>query len=366
MSKILVFANDETTIYNFRREILEAFVAAQFQVVVCFPKGDHVGEIEAIGVKYTDTRVNRHGKNPLEELHLYQQYKCIIQKEHPDIVLTYTIKPNIYGSFAAKKCNVPYINNVTGLGSIVEKGSKLQYILLCMQRMAYTKSSCVFFQNDSNKMYLVSKGIVKGRTRVIPGSGVNLTMHPYEEYPKEDGRIRFVTVSRVRRDKGFDELFKMAVRVSEHHSNVEFHVVGWYEEDYYKEKIEELSDKGILIYHGRKTQMEVHNIIKSCHAMIHPSYHEGMANVLLEAEACGRPVLASMIPGCLETFEEGKTGLGFQVKDVESLCNSVEKFLALPYQELVKMGIAGRKKVEDEFDRKMVAQAYMEEIERNL
>lgn len=199
---------------------------------------------------------------------------------------------------------------------------------------------------------------------MLPGSGVNLSLHKFEEYPENEKKVRFIIVSRVRKDKGFDEMFDAIKEVSKDHKHVEFHIVGWYEDDNYKIKIDEMVEQYPVIYHGTQTQEKVHELIKGSHCLIHPSHHEGMANVLLEAEAAGRPCIASDIPGCREAIENGKTGFLFKPQNSESLIKAIEEFLQLTHQRKVEMGISGRKKMEAEFDRQIVVQRYLEEISK--
>lgn len=367
MSKIVVIANDEKTIMNFRKEVLKSFVDNDYQVTVCCPAGKQSNEIKQIGCKFIDLSVSRRGKNILKDIKLIFDCKRVIKEEKPDIVLTYTIKPNIYGSLACKKLHIPYINNVTGLGSVFQSENLLSKLLIKLQKIAYTDSSCVFFQNSANRDKLIELGVVSEniKTQVLPGSGVNLTMHKYEDYPKDDGAIRFVLVSRVRADKGYGEYLDAAEYIKAKYPNTEFHAVGWYEEKM-DNRVEILHNKGTIVFHGEKTQQEVHEIIKSCQCLVHPSYHEGMANVMLEAAAAGRPVIGSDIPGCRETFDEGVTGFGCEVKSSKSLIEAIEKFLSLPYEQRIEMGKRGREKMEKEFDRNIVADMYLKQIRETI
>lgn len=366
MAKILMLANDETTIYNFRREIVKAFANAGHEVVIAYPYGKHTEEIERLGCKTIHCKVSRHGTNIREDFKLFAEYLQLLKKETPDIVLTYTVKPNIYGSLACQLRKVPCLNNITGLGTVLQSDSIVAKLILFLQKLAYRKSSCIFFQNQDNYEQLKNKKVIsdKHNVQILPGSGVNLELHRCEEYPKDDGTIRFIFVSRIREDKGIEELFSAAKQVKASFPKTEFHVVGWYEELEYKNKVQQLVDDGVIVYHGTKTQEEVHQLIKASHCLIHPSYHEGMSNVMLEAAAAGRPVIASDIPGCRETFDEGISGYGFEVKNTEMLIQAINRFVHLPYEKKQQMGLCGRKKMEKEFDRNIVAQKYLNIIEK--
>ena len=365
MAKILVIANDETTILHFRREILAAFVTNNYDVTVCYPLGDHTEEIKKIGCKVENLEVSRHGKNVIQDLKLLRNCKKLIKLHQPDVVLTYTVKPNIYASIACQRMHVPYINNVTGLGSALQKKSALSKLVLSLQRLAYRESSCVFFQNEENCNRFAELGVVSSKTpiQILPGSGVNLEEQSYEQFPEDDGITRFVIVARIRRDKGYSEFFDAAEQVKTKYPNTEFHVIGWYEEENLRIRLDNLVKQSIIIYHGTLSQQEVHEVTKKCNCLVNPSYHEGMSNVLLEAAASGRPVIASRIPGCKETFDEGVSGFGCEVQDSASLVEAMEKMLHLSNNDQCQMGSNGRKKMERQFDRKFVAEKYISQIE---
>lgn len=364
--KLLLIVNDETTIYNFRREILRAFHVRGYDVTLCIPKGEHTKEIENCGCRIVNVEVDRHGTNPIRDLKFLKICLKQIKLIKPDVVLTYTVKPNIYGSIAAQFKGVPYINNVTGLGTVLQNNSMLARLMLKLQKFAYRKSACVFFQNKSNYRALLDKTVVSKTTpvEILPGSGVNLELHSFVPMRPDDGTVKFVIVSRIRADKGYNEFFDAATAIKAKYPNTEFHVIGWYEEEFYKQRIGELVDKGVIIYHGKQLQERVHSIVASCDCSVLPSYHEGMANVLLEAAATGRPVIASKVPGCEETFDEGTTGYGCAVKSAESLRCAIEKMILTPYAKRVEMGQMGRRKMEKEFDRSFVANRYIQCIEK--
>ena len=368
MNRILIIANDESTILNFRREIVASFVQAGFDVTVCYPLGENTESIASLGCRVEHVNVSRHGKDVLKDIKFLLDCKKLIKIHKPDIVLTYTVKPNIYASIACQQTKTPYLNNVTGLGSILQNGGVLSKLILKLQKIGYRKSSCVFFQNIENRDKLKAMGVIKDTTPtyILPGSGVNLEKQKYEPFPADDGVTRFVFVSRVRADKGYNEFFEAAQNIKRKYLQTEFHVIGWYEEEALSPMIDKLNAEGIIIYHGKLLQEEVHEIEKTCNCLIHPTYHEGMANVLLEAAATGRPVIASNIHGCMEAFEEGVTGFGCEAKSAKSLEEAIEKLIQTPYEEQVEMGKRARKKMEKEFDRRFVAQAYIQQINKTL
>lgn len=362
MKKILILANSSGGLYNFRRELLEALIEKNNQVIVSTPMGPKINLIEEIGCIVKKANIKRHGKNPLEELKLLRYYDNLIKEVQPDGILTYTIKPNIYGGITAKRSNVPYIANITGLGTAVENPGILQKIAIGLYKVAFTDIQTVFFQNKENRQFFIDHNIATEKHKILPGSGVNLNHFLPLEYPSS-GAIEFVYISRIMEDKGIDEFLNAAEFIKNKYPNTKFHICGFLDGDY-ETTISEYQDKEIIEYHGMI--QDVRTILEKTHCTILPSYHEGMSNALLESAASGRPVLASDIPGCRETFDEGISGFGFEPRSTESLIQAIEKFIKLPYEEKKAMGEAGRHKVEKEFDRQIVVDAYMQEIEKIL
>lgn len=362
MPRVLVFANDNSTIYNFRRELLRRLVGDGYQVTVALPAHERNQAFRELGCEVVETPLSRFGTNPVRESVSLVRFIQIIRRLAPDVVLTYTAKPNIYGGLAAQFCGVPYLNTVTGLGAAFQSESVVRRVSAFMQRVAYRKSSRVFFQNNANRAEFERLGIVGHNTAVLPGSGVNLDLHALEPYPVDTGTTRFITVSRIRHDKGFDELFAVIRRVCAQRDDVEFHVVGWYEDDTYRDAVTEMENQFPLVIHGGVPQERVHELIAQSHCLLHPSHHEGMANVILEASATGVPSIASDIPGCREAIDDGVTGLLFPAKGVDALETRIDRFLSIPWEDRRSMGLAARQKMATEFDREKVVDRYLEQI----
>jgi glycosyltransferase involved in cell wall biosynthesis len=357
--KILVLANFGMGLYNFRKELLEELIKQNNEVYISLPNDQYVPKLKKIGCKFLDTHLDRRGTNPLKDLRLLFDYIRILNRIKPDIVLTYTIKPNVYGGIACAVTKTPYITNVTGLGTSVENKGLMQKVTLMLYRLGLKKADCVFFQNETNRKFFIDNKIVKNNTRSIPGSGVNLMQHKFEKYPLPDNKVGFLFIGRIMKAKGIEELLDAAKLVKEKYTDVQFDLIGGIEENY-KEKLDEFESLDIVKYHGQ--QEDVHSFIRRSHAIILPSYHEGLANVLLESASSGRPVLASRVPGCIETFEDGLTGFGFEAKNVDSLVKAITRFINIPYNQKKEMGLAGRRKIEKEFDRNIVIQSYLQEI----
>lgn len=356
--KILVLANSDLGLYKFRKELLQSLIDQGNEVFISLPDGKFVLLMAAMGCHFIQTSFERRGVNPIKDLRLLFQYERIVRKIEPDVVLTYTIKPNIYGGIVCRIHRVKYIENITGLGTAIEDKGALSKVLLLLYKIGLKEAAQVFFQNKRNQKFFKIKGIIQ-KSQLIPGSGVNLQEHCYEEYPDTD-EIRFLFIGRIMRDKGIEELLTCAKYINEKHKNIYFDLIGDYDEEKYRDEIAFLEKTGTITYLG--LQDNVHAFIRSHHAVILPSYHEGLSNVLLEAAACGRPVLATLVPGCRETFIDGISGIGFSAQSSDALIKAVEKFISLSYEERRQMGIRGREKMVREYDRKLVIEAYMNEI----
>lgn len=356
---ILVLTNNIGGLHSFRKEVMKAMIDAGYNVVISHPDEDErIAYFTNISCEDVLTEFNRRGMNPVKDLLLLIKYLKLIKTYKPFAVLTYTIKPNVYGGIACRLTGTPQLANVTGLGDAVENGGLLQRLAVFLYKLGIGKAKRVFFQNKNNLQYCVNKGIVKDNIELLPGSGVNLAYHQYQEFPK-DGVVKFLFISRLIKDKGTDEYFKAAINIKGKYPNTEFQILGKCEGDFEK-RLNDLVSRGIIKYLGYTT--DVRPFIKDIHCTIMPSYHEGMSNVNLESAANGRPVITTRVPGCIETIEDGISGFLCEPKSAESLISSIEKFISLSYEEKKAMGIAGRGKVKREFDRQIVVDRYMSEI----
>lgn len=357
--KVLIVVNDFTTVYNFRIELVKFLIEKGENVFIALPDDPRNEQLTKIGAKVLDLKMNRFGTNPIEDLKTTFSIIKIIKNISPDIVFTYTAKPNIYGGLACRLTKTPYIANVTGLGANFEKQNAIAKIMLLLQKISYKKAKMVFFQNNSNLKLFKEKNVVKENYALLPGSGVNLEANPLEEFPK-NRKTKFITIARVRKDKGYDELFYAIKRAEKDGLNAEFHIVGWSEDDEYEQKIEAFKNNKNVIFYNGVPHEEVHNILTKCDCLIHPSHHEGMSNVVLEAAACGRPSIVSNIPGCVEGVDNKKTGYYFKVKNGKELYKKIKAFKELPFKEKKEMGIKAREKIEKEFDRNIIINKYYE------
>lgn len=358
--KILIFTNHQLGLYKFRRELLERLVDEKHRVYVSVPEDEFTEELKAIGVKVINNKyLDRRGTNPVHDFRLMSYYKSMVKKLKPDVVLTYTIKPNVYGGIVCGNLGVPYIANVTGLGTSMLKGGVVQKISIVLYRMGLKKAKTVFFQNKENLSFALKHKMVSHSHKILPGSGVNLEQYSYLPYP-ETKEIHFLFVARIMKEKGIEEYLAAAKEIRKEHPETVFHVCGSYEDEY-ERTIKNAVNKKTIVYEGFVKDMSDMYRISSC--IIHPSYYpEGMSNILLEGCASGRPVIATSRPGCGEIVDDGINGFVIKEKDVCDLIKKIETFLSLDHSKRQQMGLKAREKVEKEFDRRIVINSYMKEI----
>lgn len=360
--RIMILANNDVGLYKFRKELLERLLE-DYEVSICLPDGGFVKDMINMGCKFIKCALlDRHGTNPVKELKLLSYYKKILKKHKPDVVFTYTIKPNVYGGIACAKLGIPYVANITGLGTAVENGGIMQKVTLALYKAGLKKAQKVFFQNTENRDFMVSHKVVKGAYDMLPGSGVNLNQYTVTEYPNGE-TIDFLFIARVMKEKGIDQYLEAAKYIRAKYPQTRFHVCGVCEQDY-KERLTKLQNRGIITYHGLVSDIAAMHTISSC--TIHPTYYpEGLSNVLLESCACGRPIITTNRSGCREVVDNGINGFVVKEKNSRDLIAKIEAFLALSWEERKQMGLAGRQKVEQEFDRRIVVNKYLNEI-RNI
>ena len=356
---ILVLTNNIGGLHSFRKEVMRAIVDAGYEVYISEPDDDErVHYFEQLGCYIIKTDFDRRGMSPLADFKLMLTYWRLIKNIKPIAVLSYTIKPNVYGGIACRITRTPLLANVTGLGDAIENGGWLQKLTVALYKIGLQKAKCVFFQNRTNKEFCENHNIVGSKGILLTGSGVNLLHHQYQELPP-DGVIKFLFISRLLKDKGTEEFFEMARTIKGRYPNTEFQILGWCEGDY-KQQLDDLVNNHIVNYLGSTS--DVRPYLRDVHCTIMPSYHEGMSNVNLESAANGRPVITTNVPGCQETVDDGRTGYLVNARDAKSLTSAVERFVNLPYGQKVIMGKNARDKVEKEFDRQIVIDAYLKEV----
>ncbi|MGN0356763.1 MAG: sugar transferase [Blautia sp.] len=359
--KILVITNHSYMLWQFRRELIEELMK-NCEVVLSMPFVGHEDEFKAMGVRCIKTDVDRRGINPATDLSLVRTYYRMIKKEKPDMVITYSIKPNIYAGLVCGMLKIPFCANVQGLGTAFQKPGLAQFVTV-LYKAAFRNVKTVFFENEANAAEFQKRNIIaKEKEVVLHGAGINLKHYTYQPYPKHE-KVHFLYLGRIMKEKGMDELFTAAEMLHEEGNPFVLDLVGFFEDEY-KDRVEELQTKGIAVFHG--FQEEPRPFYAAADCIVMPSYHEGMSNVNLEAAATGRPVITTDIPGCREAVEDGKTGFLCEVKNTISLYRAMKKVLELSAEERERMGMAGREKMAEEFEKGKVVRKTISELERGF
>lgn len=351
--KILFLVNHEIVIYNFRKELVVELLEQGYDVIICSPNGEKIQKLIGLGCEFIEINIDRHGQNPFSDIALLCKYYKIINKVKPFAVLTYTIKPNIYGGIACSLKGIPYYVNITGLGNALEKIGFLRSLSIFLYKISMRKVNKIFVQNSQIKDFFIENNISK-KLSLIPGSGVNLKEFNLLPYPEEHDFVNILFIGRLMKAKGVVELLEAAKRLK--NEKIKIKMIGFLDDNI----SDELFDSDNVEYLG--FQSDVKKYIEECNAVILPSHHEGMANVLLEASACGRPVLGSDIYGIKEIIDDGVTGYLFEKGCSNSIHDSIMKFKNLTHEKRRDMGLKARKKMEEVFDRKIIVDMYIKEI----
>ncbi len=348
--KALIIAEDARSLILTRKELLLSIMDAGISIDTFLPYDDYCEELKAMGIKVIDVPFDRRSTNPFNDIKLFFTYKKLI-KEKYDFGITYSIKPNIYGGIAMRKKSIPYYINVTGTGSAFYKGGLLKSIIEILYLPSSRHAGGLFFENSHDRDTFVEARLCKKeKTYVLNGAGINTSEFLPENYPNNHIK-KILYIGRLMEEKGIEDLYPVIKDCNDKNKDVVFEFLGEFE-DTYKESFEKFLQLKNVIYYGY--QNNVRDYIKNCNCLILPSYHEGMANVLLEAAALGRPLLASDIPGCREAVMDGVSGYLFKAGDGVDIKEKVNLFLSLEYNQMEKMGKESRKHIEDNFERKDV------------
>ncbi len=356
--KLLVVTNHSYMLWRFRKELLQE-LQKEYEVVISTPFVGHEEDFAKLDFKMIETNVDRRGINPITDLKLFQNYRKLIKQENPDLVITYSIKPNIYAGIVCRWKNIDYCTNVQGLGTAFQKKGVAE-IATMLYRYALKKAKVVFFENEENARIFRNKKIVSGQQqKVLPGAGINLEHYKLQPSPQND-IVHFLYLGRIMKEKGMDELFTAVRKLQEEYKGkFVLDLVGFFEDEY-KSQVESLEEDGLAVFHGFQEEPRPFYAMADC--VVLPSYHEGLSNVLLEAAATGRAIITSDIPGCRETVENGRSGLLCCVKSCEDLFEKMKQFIDMSAEDRKTMGICGRSFVEKNFDKKVVVAMTVNEL----
>ena len=359
--KILIITNHSYMLYRFRKELIQKLLEDS-EVVISTPFVGHETDLKELGANCIKTEVDRRSINPFTDLKLLHTYKTILKQEQPDLVITYSIKPNIYAGYLCGKMKIPFCANVQGLGTAFQK-ALLSKLVTIMYRTAFRKVETVFFENRANAQAFVRRRILPAKKEVVlSGAGINLEEYRYRQYPDNE-KVHFLYLGRIMKEKGMDELFGAVEQLRKNGCEFILDLVGFFEDEY-KKQVEQLQSEGIVRFYGFQENPKPYYAQTDC--VVLPSYHEGMSNVLLEAAASGRAIITTDIPGCREAVDNGKSGMLCKVKSTDSLYKAMKRFTELSREKRELMGKAGREKMEREFDKKKVVEETVKAITKAM
>lgn len=359
MKKVLFLANHFITLYSFRRELIKDLLEDGNLVYLSIPEDEQNKYFEELGCVIINTKIDRRGVNPIKDIWLILQYKKIINDIKPDIIFSYTIKPNIYGSLVSNK-KYKQICNITGTGATFLKKNFISAICKFLYKISVKNCYKVFFQNTGDRDFFIQNKMVKNNYDIIPGSGCNLVEHPYSPLP-DIAVVRFIFIGRIMKVKGIDEYLEAARIIKSKYSNTEFLIAGWIEESRYEKIIKDYVDQSVVKYIGFRN--DIADWIAKCHCTVLPSHGgEGVPNVLLESASTGRICIGSNINGTIDVIEDGKTGFVFEKGSTSSLVKKIQIMLNMTKRDLNIMSINSRNRVETLFERKIIINKYKEEL----
>lgn len=365
--RVLIIYNTTWYVYILRRRLIEEMLGKGWEVVVLSPSDEYVERLTGLGCTHVPWRVSRSGMHPVREVMSLLSLLVHLLKWRPDIVLTYTIKPNIYGGMVCRCLGIKVISNVAGLGYIFAKGGSLARLARHLYAFAFRKTYRVFFQNPDDKSLFEDLRIVtSAQSMLLPGSGVDLDAFSPRDRGPAGGAFVFVLVARLLKEKGIEDYVVAARSVRARHRNCEFWLIGSLDVEnpscIGKDQLEEWVEEGVISYAGYVD--EIRPFLERAHCAVLPSYYrEGIPRSLLEALACGLPIITTSMPGCKEVVEDGINGFVCTPRDAESLVVAMEKLLALSPLELGAMMVASRSLAERRFDEGIVIHSYLDAIE---
>ena len=363
--KIVMVLNTSWNVYNFRMGLLNALRNEGHEVLVLAPVDSHTPMIREAGFLFHPVTMDSRGANPIKDFRLIFELKELYTRIKPDVILHYTIKPNIYGTFAAAMLGIPVINNVCGLGTVFLKRTLVSRIAETMYKLAFRYPKKIFFQNDEDlELFLKNNLVNRDIAEVIPGSGINLSnFQPAAEYRRNDP-FTFLVISRLITDKGIMEYIEAAKKLRNEGLPARFQILGAMDPEHKRgidpSTIERWVKDRTVEYLG--TTDDVRNFISHADCIVLPSYREGTPRSLLEAASCAKPIIATDVPGCHHVVEHEYNGLLCALKSADDLALKMKQMAMADTETLRKFGENGRKKVESEFDENIVIERYLRSI----
>lgn len=363
--KIVITLNTSWNIYNFRMNFINTLLAEGHEVHTVAPADDFTHRLRAAGCIHHNVRMDSRGANPVKDLGLLIEFFLIYRKIRPDMVLHYTIKPNIYGTLAAALLRIPSINNVCGLGTVFLKSGLVSRVALALYKLSFRYPKKVFFQNSDDYRLFLERGLVPANVAdLLPGSGVDLKRFHPVPYKKHE-KFTFLLISRLITDKGVYEFIEAVRKLKSAGVNARFQILGpkdpLHKRGIKLHTIDQWVSAGLVEYLG--TTEDVRHFIHDADCVVLPSYREGVPRTLLEAASSARPIVATDVPGCHHVVEHNYNGLLCKLRDPADLAEKMTQMVGMDESALQKMGENGRRKMELEYNETRVIQKYIHTID---
>lgn len=367
--RVLIAINTSWNIFNFRAGLIRGLRERGYDVIAVAPPDAYAPRLAELGCRYVPLAMDNKGTSPLKDLALTIRFWRLLRREKPDVFLGYTIKPNVYGSMAARVLGIPVINNIAGLGTAFIKQNWLTRLVKGLYRIGLGGSKIIFFQNEDDRALFVRNGIVKPeRTALLPGSGIDLLRFAPATAPVAGAPFSFLLVARLLWDKGVGEYVEAARLVREQRPDAQFRLLGFLDVDnrtaVSRAAVDAWVTEGVIDYLGTSDDVRPHLAAADC--VVLPSYREGTPRTLLEAASMAKPLIATDVPGCRQVVDDGVNGYLCRPRDAPDLAAKMLAMLELGDEGRRAMGLAGRVKMEREFDEAIVVARYLEAIEAAL
>jgi glycosyltransferase involved in cell wall biosynthesis len=369
--KIVVVANTTWNIYNFRLPLLQSLEKRGYQIVVIAPLDEHIIYLNDLqnGSHLPVHSLNRKGMNPLKDLFFFLELSRLYRREKPDLIIHYTIKPNIYGNLAAFLQRIPSICIVTGLGYSFIHNGWVKKVTDALYRLSFLSAKKVLFENQDDRALFIENNLSQALQSVATkGCGVDTNYFKPQNRTRTDDRKVFIFIGRLLYDKGITEFVAAARWVRQQDPNADFWVLGELDDDNLAAVSEELLtdwiETGVIKYYGNVS--DVRPYLADADVVVLPSYREGMPRAILEGLSMGKAVITTDAAGCRETVEEGKNGFLVPVGRVSELANYMHYFCKMSAAEIAEMGAISRQKAVQEFDQAIINQTIVQIVEQTL
>jgi len=361
---ITICSNTSWYLYNFRMGLIRTLQEQGYRIVLIAPKDDYSPRLEGLGYKHYHIDIDNKGTNPIEDTKLLYQFYQLFKTIKPDMVLIYTIKPNIYGGIVSKILNIPTINVIAGLGTVFLNDNLSSQIARWLYKVSFNRNRVLFENEDDCKEFLAKNLVKKSQTKLIPGSGINTEAFQPKHSPSNSKNLVFLLIARLIKDKGVVEYIEAIKSIRTKYPTVQFKILGSYyfgnPSSISEDEVKGWIDDGIIEYLGYTDA--VLEEIEKADCIVLPSYREGLSRVLLEGASMSKPIITTNVTGCRDVVDDGENGYLVPPKDSKSLAIAIEKMIALSDEERIVMGQKGRIKVIKEFDEKIVIKHYLKVI----